>query len=338
MAYYIGSFLSLSSADYNQETACWQWEGTYPVAKIPISFPVPAAQEALLYLAERLPTLALPMHRVGVVIGSARHEWKLLVNLHQQMPLRFSPWTTGGALSGALAKYLGVQGAHFTVSAACNSLLAALDIALAYLEKGRWDIAVVGAVDLAAEAHLAHAISLLRIYTSYTQFPFVRPFSGENTFALGESVVLFLVGKNPPNPLWEIVDLNLYTFHSQTPTQITTQNFIDLLSLVSIRPDFILCHAPGTRQGDFAELSAMQKLFKGVPFYSAKWLTGHTLGASAGTSLEALYHLERNHTLPLPQAYESHMRFPRKPLYTLLTSAGFGGSAGYLLVKSLQGS
>ncbi|MGQ9863413.1 MAG: beta-ketoacyl synthase N-terminal-like domain-containing protein [Bacteroidia bacterium] len=336
MAYYLGNFISLSPADYAQGKANWQWEGGYPVARIPISFPAPAAQEALLYLAETLPYLAFPKHRIGVVIGSARHEWKLLANLHREIPLRFSPWTTGGALSGALACQLGVQGAHFTVSAACNSLLVALDIALAYLEKGTWDIAVVGAVDLAAEVHLAHAIGLLRIYTSHKQFPFVRPFSGENTFALGEGAVLFLVGKNPPNPIWEILDLNIQTFQAETPTQITTENFMSLLSPISTKPDFILCHAPGTRQGDFAELSALQKRFEDVPFYSAKWLTGHTLGASAGTSLEALYYLEKHGTLPLPQTYKSYMRFLERPLYTLITSAGFGGSAGYLLVKSVR--
>ena len=97
----------------------------------------------------------------------------------------------------------------------------------------------------------------------------------------------------------------------------------------------IVTHTPGTRHGDRAEYKAIQSVFDNkMPFITTnKWKIGHTLGASAGFSLEmALLMLEKNQTISVP--YLPSQDFDNKQIKKVLVNAvGFGGNAVSILLS-----
>ena len=103
----------------------------------------------------------------------------------------------------------------------------------------------------------------------------------------------------------------------------------------SVNIDMIICHAPGTINGDAAELNAINNLFGGNPplILSNKWKIGHTLGASGLFSLEyALIILNGLDYVDIP--YTSVLKNSRKPVKTIMiNAAGFGGGAVSLIVS-----
>jgi 3-oxoacyl-(acyl-carrier-protein) synthase len=99
--------------------------------------------------------------------------------------------------------------------------------------------------------------------------------------------------------------------------------------------DAIILHAPGTLQGDRAELTAVRSLFGDrIPLLvSNKWKIGHTLGASGALSMElALLMLQHQQGLPFP--YPVVANGDATELRTILVNAsGFGGNAASVILS-----
>ena len=92
---------------------------------------------------------------------------------------------------------------------------------------------------------------------------------------------------------------------------------------------------PGTKNGEDSEINAIKKVFiNKIPvLYSNKWLTGHTLGASGGLSLDlALHCLSENKApvLPYPNISPKQTGSIKK---ILINTIGFGGNATSAIIS-----
>jgi 3-oxoacyl-(acyl-carrier-protein) synthase len=102
--------------------------------------------------------------------------------------------------------------------------------------------------------------------------------------------------------------------------------------------DAVVVHAPGTKNGDLAELAALSRVFgKNRPaLCSNKWQIGHTFGASGALGVEfalALLAGVRPAEPPYPTALCAP---PRDVESVMINSAGFGGSAVSVVLRRLH--
>ena len=104
-----------------------------------------------------LPVSKLTDERVGVYIGASSLESG---NLLSEDPAAGSPYfMTGNTLSivsNRISHIFGLKGPSMTIDTACSSSLVALDQAVAALEKGDIDTAIVGGINL-----LVHPLSFV---------------------------------------------------------------------------------------------------------------------------------------------------------------------------------
>ena len=101
------------------------------------------------------------------------------------------------------------------------------------------------------------------------------------------------------------------------------------------RVDAIVMHAPGTLQGDKAELQAIKTVFgeKTPHLISTKHQSGHTFGASGGLSLDlAIEMLSRKKLISFPYDSEVHQE-DITPSSILVNAVGFGGNAVSIIVQ-----
>jgi 3-oxoacyl-(acyl-carrier-protein) synthase len=99
--------------------------------------------------------------------------------------------------------------------------------------------------------------------------------------------------------------------------------------------DSIIMHAPGTTQGDNAELNAIKEVFKhNIPHLTVnKHLCGHTLGNSGALSLEmATLMLQNSTTIDIPYQNITQEK-NTNPNTILINAVGFGGNAVSIIIK-----
>ncbi len=116
-------------------------------------------------------------------------------------------------------------------------------------------------------------------------------------------------------------------------------------------PDMAIAHGTATYTNDLIEdevLSKIQELVKkDFPITAAKWATGHTLGSSGLVDLIAAINcLKHNKIFPIPNAHDQESFKGKNYVYNLaldlplssvlVTSLGFGGVNGALLVRRAQ--
>jgi 3-oxoacyl-(acyl-carrier-protein) synthase len=102
--------------------------------------------------------------------------------------------------------------------------------------------------------------------------------------------------------------------------------------------DAVVVHAPGTRNGDLAELFALRRVFgTSLPaLCSNKWQLGHTFGASGALGVEFALALLAG-VRPAEPPYASALRPPpREVRSVLVNAAGFGGSAVSVALRRLH--
>jgi 3-oxoacyl-(acyl-carrier-protein) synthase len=100
------------------------------------------------------------------------------------------------------------------------------------------------------------------------------------------------------------------------------------------RPDFVVLHAPGTRQGDKAEWEAVKRVWGEVPALSVKAWVGHSLGVAPLVSLSwAMYLLSTQRWLELP--YKPHWPSypPQRWQEAVVLALGFGGVMGAIWIQ-----
>ena len=120
---------------------------------------------------------------------------------------------------------------------------------------------------------------------------------------------------------------------SGTGLEKSMLNAMDDANLTNV--DAIITHAPGTIQGDAAELNAILKVFGDIYpiLLSNKWIFGHTFGASASLSLELAIHILHNQEFvdfPYPARVSSTAKEIK---HIMINSAGFGGNCASLIIS-----
>ena len=99
--------------------------------------------------------------------------------------------------------------------------------------------------------------------------------------------------------------------------------------------DLILMHAPGTINGDKAELNAIKEIFKNnIPnLFSNKFKIGHTYAASAALNLELAILIFSNNKTPEFPHNANILNIKKEIKRIMINAAGFGGNASSLIVS-----
>jgi 3-oxoacyl-[acyl-carrier-protein] synthase II len=301
---------------------------------------------------------------IGVNIGSSRgatglFEEYLTTYLNSgTLPAHTSPVTTLGNISSWVANDLQTQGPIISHSVTCSTALQAIANGFAWLKAGMASKFLAGGAEAPLTPFTIAQMKAIGIYSADGEAAFpCRPHNPErkNTFVLGEGAAVFALEKSNIDNLknttestiiLESIGFGFETISSKTGISKNGLNFQlairDALNkAASGEPiDLVVLHSPGTVAGDSAELHALQTIFgeNNLPVLSSnKFLTGHTLGASAALSLEyAIYALmhQKLPVLPFSPIFSFSEKLNLKRI--LVTAAGFGGNAMALIIKKLS--
>ncbi len=291
----------------------------------------------------------------AVFLGTARGALSPLLTVSKQassgeMPdFRSFAQTSHGALASHVARRLRLAGPALTVSQTCVSGLAALYMAALFLLSGGGEAAVFGAVESPLHPLFIQSFQHFRLYTKRQSWPFTIPFGAANTLALAEAVVLGRLSTRPSPFRLEAVALSVEPAETYTAFSVRALQHV-LHQLEGFQLDGVLLHAPGTRQGDLAEVNQVQAVWGACPLLSFKTFTGHSVGASGLQGLQlAAWLLERQAWLLNDEgisvappdastpAWSTRQGFVAKlvkPMQRLaVLGAGFGGAAAGVIVS-----
>jgi 3-oxoacyl-[acyl-carrier-protein] synthase-1/3-oxoacyl-[acyl-carrier-protein] synthase II len=248
--------------------------------------------------------------------------------------------------SGLVNRELRLRGPHQQVTTACSSGSVAIAQAAAWVRGGVCDAAIAGGAERLTRLCYAGFASLM-IADSQPCRPFDRTRAGLN---LGEGAGFILIERASSAHArkarilgWLLGDGNscdAFNLAQPNPQGDGLRRAIaESLRLSGIAADdlgFINAHGTGTLDNDRVEARAFGSMLPGVPFFSTKALTGHTLGAAGG--IEAVLTLicleagqvpaSAGYSEPCPDCGCSPTSTPqpiRKP-YAMSTSVGYGGS------------
>jgi 3-oxoacyl-(acyl-carrier-protein) synthase len=304
-------------------------------------------------------------HSTAVNVGCSRGATGTLESFHSEFlrstsersAVLCSPLTTGGTISSAVIQSLlgfaeQSEAFGFSHSATCSSALLAIGNAMAWLSSGMCSRFVAGGAEAPLTRFTVAQMRALRIYAeNNTPRPPCRPLAREEKvgagMVLGEGAAVFTLERRSAlrsrvPALATVLGFGSSSERLSSPTGISPDgaNFRRAMrgALRGVTGDrvvdLVILHAPGTSQGDQAELAAVREVF-GSSFpmiVSNKWQVGHTLGASGALSLEyALQILQGGSISSFPYAVQ-YGDFDRPARTIMINSAGFGGNAVSLLV------
>ena len=289
--------------------------------------------------------------KIGVNIGSSRgptRNWELYHEKflqEDQASVYSSPLTTGGSIATGVAQTLGLQGPAFGHSITCSTALAAIANAVAWIGSGMADRFLAGGSEAPITPFTLAQLKALGIYSKGKNGIPCQPArenAAENTMVLGEGAAVFALEKatssNPGIAVVEAVGFGIEPIAS--PAGISSKGIgfetamQQALQSVEGKVDAVFLHAPGTIQGDRAEIRAIERVFKeDTPLLiTDKWKTGHLLGAAGGSSLAhalVLLGKEFRSSRPYASQLKEGSRLIRR---VLINSAGFGGNAFSLVI------
>lgn len=257
-----------------------------------------------------------------------------------------SPTTTLGNVSSSVLKHLDLCGTALSCSMTCSTSLLSIGNALAWLRANMADQALVGGSEAPLTDFTLEMMRSLGIYSGDTSSPYpCRPLAIEerNTFTLGEGAAVMLIERESQAlspPLAIISSCGFATEKSSGKSSVgltgegitqAMQAALQEAALCTKDIDAVMMHAPGTKQGDSAELRAICDLFgeDSLPFlFSNKWLLGHTLGASGALSIGTAMEMFSGSTPQFPYPTRiKEQKLTNTPSHILINSAGFGGIA-----------
>ena len=304
---------------------------------------------------------------VGVNIGSSRGATQLFEKYHRhfvespesRMTPLVSPTTTLGNIASWVAYDLGVDGATLSHSITCSTALHGMLNACAWLRSGMADKFIVGGAEAPLTDFTVAQMRSLGVYSKSTststgisaEWPCAPLLAGKdaNTMVLGEGASVFALEIDNGQPAiariaglgygTEIIEHNASLSADAQCMQKSMAMALENAGLDTV--DVVIMHAPGTTQGDQSELRAVQSIFGKNEdsvlshIVSTKHMTGHTLGASGGVSLDlALEMIQRGEVVSFP--YKTEVRKEKvKPETVLVNAVGFGGNAVSVIVQKL---
>jgi 3-oxoacyl-(acyl-carrier-protein) synthase len=305
--------------------------------------------------------------RRGIVIGSSRGpigkmEESFEALRRGEMLPTMSAQSSMGSMSGTLAQFFGLKGPGSVVSATCASAAFAIGIAAEQILLGKADVMLVGGAEAPLHAVILAQLQASGVLGSHTDAAKTcRPFdTTRNGMMLGEGsafLVLERLGARPnAKPLAKLTGWSMTTESSgRTGMQEDGSSIVNsmqqALELAQLSPNeigYVHAHGSGTVLNDFAEASALGRLFgeRGVPCSSTKPVTGHCLGATP--ALGAILCIEALRHQKLPPAVNCAEPDPRCPVQlvtpetqpksftTVLSNAiGFWGYHSSLIFQAL---
>lgn len=269
-----------------------------------------------------------------------------------KVSVKASPYTTPGNISSFVASLLKNTAVNLDHSVTCGSGLQAIANAQAWIKSGMSELAIAGGTEAPLTPFTLAQMKTLKIVSKNTApFP-TRPLTSEETqtgMLLGEGAAIFTLG--PAETFKDsasvfISGIGLGHEYPHSPSGISShgsalaQSMREAVSKAGAKPDLIMAHAPGTKNGDEAERMAIQEVFgKESPrVFSNKHIIGHTLGASGALSLiTALSILERQEIPELPYAGWGQDAHPPSIRHILINATGFGGNAVSVMVSKNNG-
>ena len=293
------------------------------------------------------------LEKTGVNIGSSRGATQLFEKYHKhflespkkRMSPLVSPTTTLGNIASWVAFDLGIDGATLSHSITCSTALHGVLNACAWINSDMADRFLVGGSEAALTDFTVAQMRALGIYSKRNSEWSCAPLEkgkNDNTMVLGEGASIFslekVLGQKGIAKIigcgysTEIIEHNASLSSEAECIQRSMIMALDDAELEEV--DVVVMHAPGTAQGDDAELLAVEKVLgKNVHLISTKQQTGHTLGASGGLSLDlAIEMLNRGEVIGFP--YEvSVNQGDILPKTALINAVGFGGNAVSLVIQ-----
>lgn len=293
------------------------------------------------------------LEKTGVNIGSSRGATQLFEKYHQhfletpqtRMSPLVSPTTTLGNISSWVAYDLGLDGVTLSHSITCSTALHGVLNACAWLNSDMVDKFLVGGSEAPLTDFTIAQMKALGIYSKKSGgWPCAPLEDGkkENTMVLGEGASMFSLEKNNGQKsiakiigcgyATEIIEHNASLSSNADCMQRSMRMALEDAGLSEV--DVVLMHAPGTVQGDEAEVVAVEEVLgKEVHMISTKQQTGHTLGASGALSLDlAIEMLVRGEVVEFP--YDVPVKQDQKtPKTALVNAVGFGGNAVSIVLQ-----
>jgi len=275
-----------------------------------------------------------------------------------------SPTTTAGNISSWVAQeylsgWLGAdagddtnrQIAALTTSMTCSSALHSLLVAKSFVGSGMAETALFGGSEACLTPYTVAQLEALRIYGGDNRAWPSRPLdfeARENSVVLGEAAgTALLVAVENASELrggdLELLGIGWALESIPSPTGISEDGAAFecamkmALSTVEqgVQIGAVVAHAPGTRGGDEAEKSAIERVFGDVLTVSTKHLTGHSYGASAMLSLGLADALLGGFAWPgFPYSNRGvSQALLNSGAAVVVNSAGFGGNALSVVVR-----
>ena len=283
----------------------------------------------------------------GINIGSSRGATQLFEKHHAvflstgKTPTLTSPTTTLGNISSWVAQDLQNNGPELSHSITCSTALHALLNGIAWLRAGMADKFLVGGSEAPLTPFTIAQMQALKIYAATDPadlypcktFDFSKT---KNTMVLGEAAASICLESGESEKAVAYVEGFGYATedlkHSiSISAEATCFQKSMKMALGKMQPeeiDVIVTHSPGTIQGDWSEMKAIEIVFGDtVPLLTNnKWKIGHTFGASGMLSVEmALLMLQHNQLIQVPFLKPQQQVRPLKKI--MVNAVGFGGNA-----------
>ena len=265
-----------------------------------------------------------------------------------------------GKITELVADALGIRSYISTISTACSSSANAIFFAARLIKHGMLDVAIAGGTDALTKFTLNGFNTLMILDKEYCK-PFDDNRQGLN---LGEGAgYVVLVSEKVASSLKKKLycELTGYcnkndAYHQTASSPDGTGSYLAMkgaLTLSGLQPseiDYINLHGTGTQNNDFAEATAIKRLFD--PHYpamsSTKSFTGHALGASGG--IEAVFSiLSISQGIIYPSlrlqtpmhefsfSAETSLSINKDIKHVLSNSFGFGGNCTSLIFSKITG-
>lgn len=253
------------------------------------------------------------MARIGVVLGTstsgiaageaAFRQYQLTGSLPEQFIYKQQEI---GNCSEFLARYIGVQGAYYTISTACSSSGKAIASAMRLLQAGIYDVVIAGGSDSLCGLTLNGFAGLESIASTLC-----NPFSANrNGINIGEGAALFVLSRNASAIKLSGVGESSDGYHITAPdphgrgARLAITQALAQAQCLAQDIGYINLHGTATNKNDAMESQVLADLFPMMPYCSStKPCIGHTLGAAGAQELGLcwlLLHEQYNPTHLLP--------------------------------------
>jgi acyl transferase domain-containing protein/acyl carrier protein len=227
------------------------------------------------------------------------------------------PGLLGNIAASRIAHHFDLHGPAYVTDAACASSLAAVEVSMAGLREGRFDLAVTGGVDMMMDVSSYAGFCAMGALSPDGSFPFD---SRANGFVMGEGGVVLVLerladARREGHRVLAVIrgvgsssdgrGRSLVAPNPDGQVRAMQRAWKDA-GLEPATVGFIEAHGTSTPLGDPTELEAMRRVFGGaaprrVPFGSVKGHLGHLKGAAGAAGLFRAVLALHHRTIP-PQA------------------------------------